>query len=184
MPTGEDMHPRKAIRAALVDTLKGQTDAGNSVYDSRDIPLAEDSMPAVLVYTKRDRIDPDTQHEPGPRRRLMDLAVEIYDAGEEAAGRVDHIAWQVENALRRDHTLGKRVERAHYTESDLAFADQGDFSISVDSMTVEVAYWTEFEGDEEDGSGGVGELPREVLVGYTPDVGAPGDYDHVWDEPE
>lgn len=183
MPTAEEMHPRKAVRAALVEALKGKTDAGQSVFDSRDIPMTEEAMPAVLVYTKRDRIDPDYQHEPGPRRRLMDVSVEIYDAGDEAAGRVDRISWQVENAIRADHTLGKRVERAHYTESDMAFADQGEFSLSVEAMTFEVAYWTQATDDAEDAPGGITALPREVLVGYSPDVGEAEAYAHVW-EPE
>lgn len=182
------MHPRKIIRGAAVsvlatgtgDPLVYPTDAGARVFDSRDLPLGENTPPTILVYTNAEEIDRDQFHEGGPRRRILTMMVECYAVGaEDAADTVDTLAWQAENALRADPTLGNLVERCEYINSAIAFDDSAEVALWAAGMSFEVVYWTHDIADE-------GEPPQIVMVGYDPLTG-PGNeplYSEVTDDSE
>lgn len=185
MPSSEvTPHPRAIIRAALVALIKGEvpgegegpstfaTDAGRNVVDSRDLPLNERAMPAVLVYTRGETLDREHLHDDGVRRRTMETAVEVYDLGDDAAERVDRIAWQVENAVRSDPTLGGLVERVDYVEARIEYVTNAQNALFVALMTLEVVYWTHAREPEEG-------RPLEVMLGFAPPVGPGNEAEYV-----
>src|SRR5262245_41770436 len=64
---------RAALRIAAVIALRGRTDAGEAVFDSRndaleDVALGE-SVPVISVYTEEDKTE--------NRRRSIDLVIEF-----------------------------------------------------------------------------------------------------------
>lgn len=164
-------HPRKEIRAKFVELLKAAapgggraTSAGDRVYDSRDLPIDFDAMPAVLIYTVSDTIDPEHNDDDGMRHRTMVLRVECYDMGDSAAEGVDQTAWEVESVVNAFPTLDLVVEEIHHIRTDISFAKEGDDAMFVAGMTFEVTYWTNILQRED-------LPPLEVLLGFDPDVG-------------
>lgn len=169
-------HPREEIREGIVALLKGDaenrpTSAGARVYNSRDIPMNFDMMPAIVVYTMVDASDPDTRNHETAARRVMALRVECYAMGDEAADSVDVGAWNVEEAIRSDPTIGGRVEWCHHEKTEIAFAKEGDDELFVALMDFEVAYW--IERPEEPGV-----TPR-LFLGFDPDTGPGNEDDYV-----
>lgn len=164
-------HPRKQIRDAVVAMLSAQDGAGEyptgakaRVYNSRDFPLDARIMPVCLVYTFNESLDSDYQHDGGVRRRIMDLRVEFYQAGDSAAADVDEGAFQVENIIHADPTLGNLVESCRLQSTDIAFAAEGDFALFTAVMVFEIVYYTHLIEDE-------GGRPVTVLLGFDPETG-------------
>ena len=48
-------HARTQIRQAVIALLKGNTGAGNNVFEARVYPIDDPKLPALLVYTKLKR---------------------------------------------------------------------------------------------------------------------------------
>lgn len=165
-------HPGALVRGAVVDAIKGSTAAENHVFDSRDLPLSADITPAILIYKTGEVLDRDHMHDNGLRRRTMTLSIEIYGVGDDAADVTDRVAWEVENTLRADPTLGGKVERIDFIDSATAFADNGELALFVTAMTVEVIYWTHLVADE-------GSRPSIVLLGFSPDIGLGNEPDYA-----
>lgn len=174
-------HPRKQIRAALVALLKAPVDpeaatlayhtaAGPQWYDSRDIPLDVERLPAGLIYTPEEQIDPAYLHQGGNRRRILTLRAEIYTTGDDAPIDVDEIAWQVEEFVRLNATVGNRVEWCNLKSTNIGIAGQGEMTLFVAVLEFEVIYWTEVVE--------VGGRPTTVLLGFDPETGPgnEGDY--------
>lgn len=177
-------NPRAIIREAFVQMLKTPdpqdpqsfpTDAKARWHNSRDFPLDARVMPTGVAYTVRERTDPDYRHESGIRRKIMELRAEYYHTGDAAGDLVDEGAWQIENAVHASPTLGNLVESCHLTDTDIAFAEQGDFALFTAVMTFEITYYTHVQEDEEG-------RPTIVLLGFDPETG-PGhepDYEEIF----
>lgn len=174
-------HPRKIIRAAVASLLKTPdgsdpplypTSAGVRFYDSRDFPLDIKKMPAGVVYTLSERLDPDYRHDGGLRRRIMELRVEVYDVDDDAAEGVDKAAWEVENAIHANPTIGNLVEWCILTDTRIAAAEQGDLALFTAIMTFEVVYYTHVKPDSEG-------RPVTVLLGFEPETGIGHEADYI-----
>lgn len=170
-------HPRNEIREAVVGLLKGKgddrpTSAGARVFNSRDIPLTFNTMPAVLVYTIADDADAETSHVEGPRRRTMDLRVEVYGMGDNGADLVDECAWQVEVAIEANPTLERHVESCRHRRTEIAFAKEGEDALFAAVMEFDVVYWIAPPSEP-------GQVPR-LFLGIDPDTG-PGNEHMYWE---
>lgn len=173
------MHPRKEVRAAIVALLKTPegvapaqvfpTSVNARWYDSRDTPTDTRLMPVGVVYTANERLDPDYRHDGGVRRRIMTMRIEAYHTGDEAAEGVDLIAWEVENLLHANPTIGNKVESCRLETTEIAFAEAGDVSLFAAVMEWEVVYYTHVVVDD-------GDVPKTVLLGFDPETG-PGNED-------
>jgi len=158
-------HPRKIIRQGVVDLLKaGSTAAGNHVYDTHATNLFPDDLPAICVHTQSERLKSQENQDFGLRRRTMVLGVECYHVGKNGAQAVDKMAWQVENILHGNPTLGNLVEWCHLRESTMAFADDGTQVLHAVVMSFDVTYCTHLYEVE-------GEPPVTVLYGFDPETG-------------
>lgn len=115
-------HPRKAIRAAVKKALLMKTACEDRVYKTRLVPIDPERMPAAAVYTMTETIDEDSL-DSGPRvydRRasvIVDVACagrtesDLLPQGEEPIedlvdDQLDSIAWDIEQVLLADVTLG------------------------------------------------------------------------------
>lgn len=177
-------NPGREIRTAIVDLLKTPfgdppafpTDAGGRVFNSSDSPGDVDAGREINVYLAGETLDPSWQHQGGGRRRIMDLRIECYHYGTSGADSVDDMRWQVEETIRRDPTIGRRVEWCRLKESNIFFAEQGDVAMFAAVTAWEVIYYT-VPAEDEAGR------PTTVLLGFSPDIG-PGhepDYTVVYE---
>lgn len=170
-------HPRTLIREAVAARLSANlpkvdpriTPARISIH--RSTPLFAGKLPAILIYTRDERIEEQPHADPGLRYRKLELSVEIIASGEAAAEEVDRLAQAVEAILDLDETLGLLVEGTHLTRTEVDQGAEGDTPVLAARLSFEVSYWTRPVVDE-------GELPLQVLYSWAPRIGIPHEPDY------
>ena len=166
-------HPRTLIREAVKERLIEQlpkVDAritASRISIHRSTPLFAGKLPAVLIYTRDERIEEQPNADPGLRRRLLELSVEIIASGEAAAEEADVLAQAVEAILDADETLGLLVEGTRLTRTEVDQGGEGDTPVLAARLSFEVSYWTRPVETPE------GELPLQVLYSWVPRIGVP-----------
>ena len=170
-------HPRTLIREAvaarLIESLPKVdtriTPARISIH--RSTLLFAGKLPAILIYTRDERIDDQPNADPGLRYRKLDLSVEIIASGDAAAEEADVLAQAVEAILDADETLGLLVEGTRLTRTEVDQGGEGDTPVLAARLSFEVSYWTRPVVDE-------GELPLQVLYSWAPRIGIPHEPDY------
>ena len=165
-------HPRTLIREAVAARLSANlpkvdpriTPARISIH--RSTPLFAGKLPAVLIYTRDERIEDQPHADPGLRYRKLELSVEIIASGDAAAEEADVLAQAVEAILNADETLGLLVEGTRLTRTEVDQGGEGDTPVLAARLSFEVSYWTRPVVDE-------GELPLQVLYSWAPRIGVP-----------
>ena len=163
-------HPRTLIREAVAALLSANlpkvdariTPARISIH--RSTPLFAGKLPAILIYTRDERIEEQPNADPGLRSRLLELSVEIIASGEAAAEEADVLAQAVEAILDLDETLGLIVEGTRLTRTEVDQGGEGDTPVLAARLSFEVSYWTKPVIDD-------GVLPLQVLVSWVPEIG-------------
>ena len=170
-------HPRTLIREAVAALLSANlpkvdariTPARISIH--RSTPLFAGKLPAILIYTRDERIEEQPNADPGLRYRKLELSVEIIASGDAAAEEADVLAQAVEATLDLDETLGLLVEGTRLTRTEVDQGGEGDTSVLAARLSFEVSYWTRPVVDE-------GELPLQVLYSWAPRIGIPHEPDY------
>jgi hypothetical protein len=171
-------HPRTLIREAVAARLSANlqkvdpriTAARISIH--RTTPLFAGKLPAVLIYTRDERIEDQPNADPGLRYRKLELSVEIIASGESAAEEADVLAQAVEAILDADETLGLLVEGTRLTRTEVDQGGEGDTPVLAARLSFEVSYWTRPVETPE------GELPLQVLYSWVPRIGIPHEPDY------
>ena len=165
-------HPRILIREAVKERLIEQlpkVDAritASRISIHRSTPLFAGKLPAILIYTRDERIEDQPNAVPGLRRRLLELSIEIIASGEAAAEDADVLAQAVEAILDADETLGLLVEGTRLTRTEVDQGGEGDTPVLAARLLFEVSYWTRPVADDS-------ALPLQVLYSWTPRIGIP-----------
>ena len=165
-------HPRTLIReavAALLSANLPKVDAritASRISIHRSTPLFAGKLPAILIYTRDERIEEQPNADPGLRYRKLELSVEIIASGDAAAEEADVLAQAVEATLDADETLGLLVEGTRLTRTEVDQGGEGDTPVLAARLSFEVSYWTRPVVDE-------GELPLQVLYSWAPRIGIP-----------
>ena len=170
-------HPRTLIREAVAARLSANlqkvdpriTPARISIH--RSTPLFAGKLPAILIYTRDERIEEQPNADPGLRYRKLELSVEIIASGDAAAEEADVLAQAVEATLDLDETLGLLVEGTRLTRTEVDQGGEGDTPVLAARLSFEVSYWTRPVVDE-------GELPLQVLYSWAPRIGIPHEPDY------
>ena len=170
-------HPRTLIReavAALLSANLPKVDAritASRISIHRSTPLFAGKLPAILIYTRDERIEEQPNADPGLRYRKLELSVEIIASGDAAAEEADVLAQAVEATLDLDETLGLLVEGTRLTRTEVDQGGEGDTPVLAARLSFEVSYWTRPVVDE-------GELPLQVLYSWAPRIGIPHEPDY------
>ena len=170
-------HPRTLIReavAALLSANLPKVDAritASRISIHRSTPLFVGKLPAILIYTRDERIEEQPNADPGLRYRKLELSVEIIASGDAAAEEADVLAQAVEATLDLDETLGLLVEGTRLTRTEVDQGGEGDTPVLAARLSFEVSYWTRPVVDE-------GELPLQVLYSWAPRIGIPHEPDY------
>lgn len=171
-------HPRTLIRQAVKDRLVAHlpaldpriTEARISIH--RSTPLFTAKLPAILIYTRDERIEDSPNADPGLRYRKLELSIEVITSGEAAAEDADTLAQAIETILDANETLGLLVEGTRLTRTEVDHDGDGDTPVLAARMTFEVSYWTK-PVDVPDG-----QLPLQVLASTVPEIGTPHEHSY------
>ncbi len=137
------MHKRQAIRDAFVSTVTGLLTTGNNVFVSRVYPLDANSLPALLVYTKREASAPDTIGLPRTFTREVTLTCEVYvKAVDGYDDQIDTIAAEVEAALYAAGDFGGLIKDAYLVGTDVNYQDGADQPLASAELEITIIYTT------------------------------------------
>ena len=163
-------HPRTLIREAVAAQLSANLQkvdpriTASRISIHRSTPLFAGKLPAILIYTRDERIEDQPNADPGLRYRKLELSIEIITSGEAAAEEADLLAQAVEAILDLDETLGLLVEGTRLTRTEVDQGGEGDTPVLAARLSFEISYWTKPVIDN-------GVLPLQVLVSWVPEIG-------------
>ena len=166
-------HPRTLIREAVAARLSANLQkvdpriSASRISIHRSTPLFAGKLPAILIYTRDERIEDQPNADPGLRYRKLELSVEIIASGDAAAEEADVLAQAVEATLDADETLGLLVEGTRLTRTEVDQGGEGDTPVLAARLSFEVSYWTRPAETPE------GTLPLQVLYSWAPRIGIP-----------
>lgn len=149
---------RKAIRHAIANVLKNNTEVGANVFPSRKRKLS--GLPAILVYTLEETAEVFNE-APRELKRVLSVAIEIVareDAGLDDA--LDDIAQEVEDILSENQTLDDVASDVVLTRTQIDLGAEGDNQHGACILAYDVTYYTM---DVSDGVDGPGVPPANVL---------------------
>ena len=134
-------HARTQIRQAVVTRLKDHTSAGSRVYTSRVYPLDDPKLPALLVYTPHEDMEPPSMQRPRTQRRSLQLVIEGYvKARGDIDADADALAVAVEKIIGADPTLGGLAKDAMLATTATQLSGDGERPVAVITMTFAVLY--------------------------------------------
>ena len=135
---------RKAIRNKTATLLKGNTGAKERVFPSAVYPLDEDELPAILVYTLKEKSE---VYDISPRtdRRTLDLVVECAAQHDGLDDAMDDLTDDVERLLldRDAYSDIRCIESVEYRSVKIAFSADGETASGAAQMLFEVVYITD-----------------------------------------
>jgi len=144
---------RKAIRYAIANVLKDNTDAGGNVFASRTRKLTADNLPAILVYTTEEAAEEFIQ-APRELKRTLTVRIEIAArADEELDDTLDDLAQEVEDILSENQTLDDVASDVILTRTEIVLNADGDNQHGACVMSYDVTYYTKDVSDGEEGPG-------------------------------
>jgi len=123
------MHVRQQIRNAITQKVKTVSALSKSTFESRVHELnAEKDLPAALIFTEGEMIEPATrQNRPGIQKRMVQTVVYVFARADELLeNSLDAICENVENAILEDDNLGGIAERTYLEDSSLLIGAQVD----------------------------------------------------------
>lgn len=134
-------HARTIIRQAVIALLKGNTSAGNNVFEARVYPIDDPKLPALLVYTKLETLGEQSMSRPRTQQRELRLSIEVYV---KTRGKVDEdtdaLALEIEQLIAADVTLGGLVKDMVLDTTETQFSDDGERPVAVAVMNYAILY--------------------------------------------
>lgn len=129
-------HVRTQIRDAIATRLTGLATTGARVYRSRAFSLAENELPSLSVYLKREEIREVTFGTTPTLHRRMELVIEAHAASnDDLDTTLDTICAEVETAMEPILTVGGVSVPAALSTTEIEFLSDGEDLVGVASMT-------------------------------------------------
>ena len=148
-------HKRQIIRDAIINQLKDKTDAGSNVYGNRAKPLFDQSIPAILVYSKQENILEDQYNIDGyaPLKRDLEIAIEaVIIASDEFDQKLDDIASQIESALDGFEIETRKADLIKLKSTEIDYSIEGSKIYGAVRLTYSVIYRTEVKQPDNSGT--------------------------------
>jgi hypothetical protein len=139
------MHQRAVIRHAVRDLLiAAATVAGSRVFATRAIPLRENQLPAICIYTLTETVDAQ-ESITAPRVLTRDLSVVIEGwaaPGDNVDDSMDALALEIENAMHADPYLGDVVADSMLDDTTMEVLEEGARIMGLVTLTYAATYRT------------------------------------------
>ena len=136
-------HSRTTIRQAFVAILKGNTTAGNNVFDSRLYNMSEQSLPAIIIFSNSEEVITATLSPPRCQNRTVKITVECYaKASSQVNVIIDELAAEIEQLIITNPILPKICKDCRLESTDINLNSDGDQPVAVASLVFSVSYRT------------------------------------------
>lgn len=144
------IHPRKVIRDYVIALMEaGSVGVGSNIFKMRFRRLPQVKLPALLIYTRRDRkAERNVSDAPRIYKRQLRLVVEVLESAgaEEIDDTLDDIAREVEILLENNSTLFGLVHDVEYQDTEIVLDGEKDPALGVAVMEFLVTYEDDMMG--------------------------------------
>ena len=135
-------HVRQQIREYFGTTLTGLTTTGSNVYESRVYTLQDNTLPALVIFTKEETSEPIVIGTDRVMSRELSVVVEAYcKATSNFDDTIDTISKEVEEAIAADRTLGGLAKDTYLESTEIEFNAEGEKPLGYVSMTFLTNYY-------------------------------------------
>ena len=137
-------HVRQQIREYFGTTLTGLTTTGSNVYESRVYTLQDNTLPALVIFTKEETSEPIVIGTDRVMSRELSVVVEAYcKATSNFDDTIDTISKEVEEAIAADRTLGGLAKDTYLESTEIEFNAEGEKPLGYVSMTFLTNYYVQ-----------------------------------------
>ena len=137
-------HVRQQIREYFGTTLTGLTTTGSNVYESRIYTLQDNTLPALVIFTKEETSEPIVIGVDRVMSRELSVVVEAYcKATSNFDDTIDTISKEVEEAIAADRTLGGLAKDTYLESTEIEFNAEGEKPLGYVSMTFLTNYYVQ-----------------------------------------
>lgn len=119
--------PKRAIKLAVKELLKGKTEARDNVSVFQSVPTQIEEIPAILIYMTTEDIDV-FEEAPKLYKRTPTLTIECLldgDNDDELDERLEKMGELVETFMDSDVTLGGLINKLALTSTAYASSSEG-----------------------------------------------------------
>ncbi|GKS68993.1 hypothetical protein W03_09970 [Nitrosomonas sp. PY1] len=103
-------HVRQQLREQISSLLMAQTGADNNVFVSREYPIAQEQLPALIVVTESEQIDNMTLNHPIQQLRSINLQITVItESVDKVEDDADSICAEVERLVSQSSTIAQSV---------------------------------------------------------------------------
>jgi hypothetical protein len=136
------VHPRETIRKAVVALLvAAKTDAGDSVYPTREVPWRSVELPGIAVYALEE--SSQQSHPQADLDRHVVLAIHgVVRLSEGVDDAIDALALQVEKAMASDTTIGGTAVVSYLAGTEISVDESTSRPIGAVRLAYDVRYHT------------------------------------------
>lgn len=129
-------HVRRQIRNYVTEALKGISDFGGRVYESRIYPLGKEEMPAALIYTENENIEEITKQGCRIQKRYIETVVYIFTrSNDNVEDAIDDLSKLVEDKIYEDQTFGRVAESTTLSSVNLLVEGDADTPVGAARLT-------------------------------------------------
>jgi hypothetical protein len=140
-------HVRQQIREAIAVALTGLTTTADRVYQSRLLPLQDDELPALVISTNTEKIDPLTvTFNPVLERSLVVTVAVVAKVSNNIDDVLDSSIKEVEQALNSNieaNTLNGLVKDIVLTDIDIEMNATSEKPIGQALLSFTASYYTQ-----------------------------------------
>ena len=146
------MHLRAEIKLKVVELLKNKTIAQDKVYQNRFMPLDEEGLPAICVYTITENV---SEFDNLTDKRVLELAVECLISGETMDNDLDILANQVETIMVATDTLEGLVHKTELVKTEIGYDEKSQSQMQAAKLSYQLIYFTAKTNEAVDNLDGV-----------------------------
>ena len=137
-------HVRQQIREYFGTTLTGLTTTGSNVYESRIYTLQDNTLPALVIFTKEETSEPIVIGVDRVMSRELSVVVEAYcKATSNFDDTIDTISKEVEEAIAADRTLGGLAKDTYIESTDIEYTGDGEQPVGYVTLTFLTNYYVQ-----------------------------------------
>lgn len=135
-------HVRQQIREYFGTTLTGLNTTGTNVYESRVYNLQDNTLPALVIYTKAEASEPIVLGSDRVMSRELSVVVEGYcKATSNFDDTIDTICKEVEEAISANVELGGLAKDTFLESTEIEYTGEGEQPVGYVTLTFLTNYY-------------------------------------------
>lgn len=136
------VHPRETIRKAVVELLvAARTDAGDSVFPTREVPWRSVELPGIAVYSLEE--SSVRNHTEGDLVRHVIIAIHaVVRLTEGVDDALDALSLQVEKAMAADQTIAGTALISYLAGTEISVDESTARPVGAIRLAYDVRYHT------------------------------------------